>query len=75
MITSILALIQALPEFLSLMNQLSKAVLGFMEWAKTNDLKGWVNDLEASVDKLKKAKSSDDKVAAVQSLLGSVRRL
>lgn len=75
MIINILALIQALPQFLTLMNRLADAVLRVTNWAQTNDLNKWITELEASVDQLEKSKTPAEKLSAAQALVGSIRKL
>lgn len=75
MILSLLALIQALPEFLKLLNRLGDVVERFSAWAKENNLNAWIDDLEATIDQLEKAKTPDEKLDAAHSLVGAIRKL
>lgn len=75
MIAGIFALIQALPELFKLLNSLGSVVDRLMKWAHEHELEKWISDLEASIDKLEKAKTSEEKVGAAQSIVGSIRNI
>jgi hypothetical protein len=75
MIAGILALIQALPELFKLLNRLGDVVERFMKWSSQNNLHGWIDQLEASIDKLEKAETPKQKLDAAESLVGAIRKL
>ncbi len=43
-------------------------------WMK-NNLNGWINDLEASIDQLEKADTVEKKLEAAKSLADAIRKL
>jgi molecular chaperone GrpE (heat shock protein) len=71
----ILALLQALPEFLKLMNMLGNAISRLNAYAKENNIQQWILDLEHSIDQLEQAKTPDEKISAAKRLLDSVRNI
>lgn len=75
MIPGILALIQALPELFKLLNRLGDVVDRFMKWSGQNNLNGWIDNLETSIDALEKADTPQKKLDAAQQLVGSIRKL
>ncbi len=75
MIAGIVALITALPELFKLLNRLGDVVDRFMKWSQQNNLNGWINDLEASIDQLEKADTVEKKLEAAKSLADAIRKL
>jgi hypothetical protein len=75
MIAGIFALIQALPELFKLLNRLGDVVDRFMKWSDKNKFNEWIDNLEASIVKLDKAKTPEEKLDAAQSLVDSIRKL
>lgn len=66
-----IAFLAALPSFvaaLPFMLQLAVQVMGLVEsfvtWAKENNAKQWISELEDTMNLLRKAKTPDDKKAA-----------
>jgi hypothetical protein len=55
------ALIQALPYLLELLLLLMKSSISLVAWAKENNVKGWIQELESSVDGLLKSKTPQEK--------------
>ncbi len=75
MVSGILALLQSLPEILKLLNRLGDLTDRFLKWSNANNLNGWINNLEAHIDALEKAKTQDEKFAAAAGLASSIRNL
>lgn len=75
MIPGIFALIQALPELFKLLNRLGLVVARLMEAAERQGINRWIDNLEASIDQLEKAKTPNEKLDAAQSLVDSIRKL
>lgn len=65
---AILALIQALPQILSLITTLVEAI-------GKNKLKGFLSDCEAAIDQLKDAKTPEEKQKAAQSMSDLISKL
>jgi len=75
MISGIFTLIAALPELFKLLNRLGDVVDRFMKWSGQNNINGWIDDLEATIDKLETAQTPKQKLDAAQSLVDSIRKL
>jgi hypothetical protein len=73
MISSLMALFKALPEFLTLMNRLSDVVLRVLNWAQEN--KEWIENLERAARELESANTPDQKLVAARALADSIHRL
>lgn len=43
--------------------------------AQTNNLRGWIDDLEKQVDALQNAKTQADKISAAQGIVSSISNL
>lgn len=68
MLVGILTFLQCLPQLLALMDRMGKLM-------NDHNISEWMTSLEASIDQLEKAKTSDDKIKAAQSVLTSIRSL
>jgi hypothetical protein len=68
-----IALIQALPEFLRLMNLLGGVMEKFVKWTKDTGFEQWILNLEAKVDNLERAQTTDEKLNAARDLVGIIR--
>lgn len=75
MIAGIFALIQALPEILKLLNRLGEVVDRFMKWSDQIGLNSWIDNLEATIDKLEKADTPQKKLDAAEQLVDTIRKL
>ena len=64
----VIAFLQALPQLIDLMNRLGT-------WMIKNDLIKWMSDLEVQIDKLEKAQTENEKLAAAQGVLNSMRTI
>lgn len=77
-----IAFLAALPEFITalpyifqLAVQLMGIVESFVAWAKENNAKQWISELEDTMDLLRKAKTPDEKKAAAGRLGDILRSL
>ncbi len=75
MMPGILAFISALPMLLSLISRLGTVLDSLATYAKENDLNRWIDDLEKSTDLLTRAKTSEEKLAAAQALVKTIRNM
>jgi len=67
-IAGIIAILKALPEFLKILGQVGNLITKLVEVSKKNDINKWLNDLEASIDQLDKAKTAEDKLKSARDL-------
>jgi hypothetical protein len=68
MIEGLVAFFQSLNRLLALFERIGK-------WTKEHNLDAWISDLEASIDKLEKAESPEQKLDAARSIVGAVRSI
>lgn len=69
----LIAFLQALPEFLKLMNRMGDLLDRFVKWSHDNNVSGWIDSLEQSINKLEQAKTPEDKLNAAHDLVGLIR--
>lgn len=73
--TGLAAFIQALPEFIQLLNRLMSALTKLVMITQTHDFNVWISQLENSIDQLEKAVTAKDKQNAALSLDRSINEL
>ncbi len=73
--TSLIAFIRTLPEFLKLLGQLAGLMNRFLDWSKQQGVNKWLSDLEERMDQLEAAKTPEEKLDAAQNLVKSIRHI
>jgi hypothetical protein len=69
---SIIAFLKALPATIQLIGRLAELMNRLIDWSNKNNINQWINDLEANIDALEKAKTPAEKISAAKSLVSSI---
>lgn len=72
---AIFAFLNALPALISLIGRLADLFNRLLKWSHENGVEAWITNLEASIDKLERAKTAEEKLDAAQSLVSSIRNV
>ena len=73
--SGLIAFFSSLPAIITLLGQIGTLMQKLLHVANTNNLNGWINDLEKRIDKLSAAKTDEEKYKAIQDLLSSIHHV
>ena len=75
LLPALTAALSALPALIGLLNRMCDLVARLGTWTQSNSIEKWITQLESNIDALEKAKTPQEKLDAVQSLVGSIRNI
>lgn len=75
MIAGIIAFFNAIPAIVELISRMGNLFDSLLKYAEQNNLNGWIDNVEKQIDALKNAKTQEDKLAAAQNLVSTIRGL